>query len=80
MESNTDINFVNVILPLAIPKTYTYLVPDHLKKEIEFGKRVEVPLRNKLYSGLITEMHEDVQLEYKTKEILSVIDDEPIIP
>jgi len=79
METRMDINFVNVILPLAIPKTYTYGVPSHLKKEIGFGKRVEVPLRNKLYSGLITEMFEDVQLDYKTKDILSVIDDEPII-
>jgi len=79
MKANLDINFVNVILPLAIPKTYTYRVPNHLKKDIEFGRRVEVPLKNKLYSGLITELFEDVQLEYKTKEILSVIDDEPII-
>lgn len=79
MNKEIDINFVNVILPLAIPKTYTYSVPSHLKNEIGFGKRVEVPLRNKLYSGLITELHEDVQLDYKTKDILSVIDDEPII-
>ena len=79
MEATIDINFVNVILPLAIPKTYTYTVPSHLKKEVGFGKRVEVPLRNKLYSGLITELFEDVQLDYKTKDILSVIDDDPII-
>lgn len=79
MDKNRNINFVSVILPLAIPKTYTYLVPDHLKEGIEFGKRVEVPLRNKLYSGLVIELLEDAQLDYKTKEILSVIDDEPII-
>ncbi len=79
MKANSDINFVSVILPLAIPKTYTYGVPDHLKKDIEFGRRVEVPLKNKLYSGLITELYQDVLLEYKTKNILSVIDDEPII-
>ncbi|MEM9547550.1 MAG: primosomal protein N' [Bacteroidota bacterium] len=70
---------MNVILPLAIPKTYTYHVPQHLKKDIEFGRRVEVPLRNKLYSGLITELFEEVHLEYKTKNIVTVIDDEPII-
>lgn len=79
MESREKINFAHVILPLAIPKTYTYSVPQHLKQEIEFGVRVEVPLRNKLYSGLVIGMDELVQLDYKTKDILSVIDDEPII-
>ncbi len=79
MKTSKDINFVNVILPLAIPKTYTYGVPAHLKDEVEFGRRVEVPLRNKLYSGLVTELFEEVQLDYRTKDILSVIDDEPII-
>jgi len=72
-------NYATVILPLAIPKTYTYTVPEELKDEVEFGKRVEVPLRNKLYSGLIVEVHDQMHLEYRTKSILSVIDDEPII-
>lgn len=72
-------NYVTVILPLAIPKTYTYQVPEELKSEVAFGKRVEVPLRNKLYSGVIVEVLSQVHLEYSTKEILSVIDDEPII-
>ena len=79
MEGKSNINFVSVILPLAIPKTYTYTVPQHLKPAIEFGKRVEVPLKNKLYSGLIIGLEENVNLDYKTKSILSVIDDEPII-
>ena len=72
-------NYVKVILPLAIPKTYTYEVPSELRNDVEFGKRVEVPLRNKLYSGVIVEVLDKVHLEYKTKQILSIIDDEPII-
>lgn len=79
MTGSSDIKFVKVILPLAIPKTYTYSVPEHLRAGIEFGKRVEVPLKNKLYSGLIVELYEDILLEYRTKDVLSVIDDEPII-
>ncbi|MEE9439938.1 MAG: primosomal protein N' [Saprospiraceae bacterium] len=72
-------NYVTVILPLAVPKTYTYQVPSEMRKDVDFGIRVEVPLRNKLYSGIIVELHEEINLEYKTKYILSVIDDEPII-
>jgi len=79
MDSGNNINYVNVILPLAIPKTYTYHVPENLKSAMQFGKRVEVPLKNKLYSGLVTELFDEVHVDYKTKDILSVIDDEPII-
>ncbi len=79
----TDVNinkrFVDVILPLALPKQYTYGVPQELVDEVGFGKRVEVPLRNKLYSGLIVGIRENITLEYKTKDIRSVIDEIPII-
>lgn len=71
--------YVEVILPLALPRQYTYSVPEHLVEEVGFGKRVEVPLRNKLYSGLIVAIKEDLKLEYKTKDIKGVLDELPII-
>lgn len=78
-EKTSDNFFVDVILPLALPKQYTYSVPSGLVDEIGFGKRVEVPLRNKRYSGLIVGIHQGIQLAYKTKDILGVIDEIPII-
>ena len=71
--------FVDVILPLALPRQYTYTVPDELYDKVGFGKRVEVPLRNKLYSGLIVEIRENLELDYKTKDIRNVLDELPII-
>ena len=70
--------YVDVILPLAIPKQYSYAVPVDLVDEIAFGKRVEVGLKTKLYSGIIAQIHQEVPA-YKTRQIISVIDYEPII-
>ncbi len=71
--------WLEVILPLAIPKTYTYSVPKGLIKKIKMGCRAEVVFgKNKKYSGIIKSIiHE--KPSYSTKEILNVIDDEPVI-
>ena len=72
--------YVTVILPLAVPKPYTYAVPEHLIPDASFGKRVEVQFgRAKLYTALVIEQHRRAPEAYTPKPILSVVDDEPII-
>jgi len=78
-EKTSNKVFADVILPLALPKQYTYSVPEELVPEIGFGKRVEVPLRNRRYSGLVVGIHENLELSYKTKDVIGVIDELPII-
>jgi primosomal protein N' (replication factor Y) len=73
-----NITYVSVILPLAIPKVYSYSVPIEFLDHIKFGIRVEVPLRNKNYAGLVVEVSK-ADPGYKTKHIHSVIDELPII-
>jgi len=71
--------WVEVILPLAIPKTYTYSVPEKLNKKIQIGCRAEVVFgKNKKYSGIIKSIGTE-KPAYETKEILSVIDEDPVI-
>jgi primosomal protein N' (replication factor Y) len=71
--------WVEVILPLAIPKTYTYSVPEKLNKKIQIGCRAEVVFgKNKKYSGIIKSISTE-KPAYETKEILSVIDEDPVI-
>jgi primosomal protein N' (replication factor Y) len=77
--TNTDTLFVDVILPLALPRQYTYTVPEDLIGEVGFGKRVEVTLKNKRYSGLVVALQKGLTLSYKTKDIIGVIDELPII-
>ncbi len=75
-----NIKYIKVVLPLALPKNYIYSVPKELAQKIKFGIRVEVPLRNKFYSGLVVELYdENFNPGYRTRDILSVIDKLPII-
>ncbi|MCB9041779.1 MAG: primosomal protein N' [Lewinellaceae bacterium] len=72
--------YVTVILPLAVPKPYTYAVPEPLIPEATFGKRVEVQFgKSKLYTALVIEQHRRAPDDYRPKPILSVVDDKPII-
>ena len=75
----TNPRYINVLLPLAVPKMYTYQVPSSLRGDIVFGVRVEVPLRNRAYSAIVVEMMNEVDITYKAKDIRAVIDQEPII-
>ena len=79
-ENSSPVNlWVEVILPLAIPKTYTYSVPTELAAKIKIGCRAEVVFgKNKKYAGIIKSINK-TEPAYTTKNILSVIDDEPII-
>lgn len=72
--------YVTVILPLAVPKPYTYAVPEQLVPDATFGKRVEVQFgKARLYTALVVEQHRRAPEAYRPKPILSVVDDEPII-
>lgn len=77
--SNIADAWIEVILPLAIPKTYTYSVPSHLQKKIKTGCRAEVIFgKNKKYAGIIKSVSK-IKPAYETKEIINVIDEEPIV-
>ncbi len=71
---------INVLLPLAIPREYSYKVEKDLWPSLQFGIRVEVPLRNKLYSAvMIDEVEEDTSALKKLRFIRAIIDEHPII-
>lgn len=77
--------YVTVILPMAIPKPFTYFVPEEWIKLIQFGIRVEVQFgrgqstNGKLYTALVIDVHQTAPEGYQPKAILSVIDEEPIV-
>ena len=71
--------YVDVLIPLAIGKPLTYAIPATLEPHVAFGCRCEVQVgKSKLYSGIITAVHNN-KPAYRTKEILSVFDEKPII-
>ena len=75
----TKRTYVRVIVPLPLPKLYTYSVPFHLIPEVKIGVRVEVQLgRNGLYAALVYEIHQETP-DYQAKPILAVLDEEPVV-
>ena len=72
--------FVEVILPLAIAKTYTYRVPLELNERIGVGMRVIVQFgRNKVYSAIVKNISSVSPAKYEAKYILDVVDDYAIV-
>lgn len=72
--------FVDVVLPLALPRLLTYSVPDELADEVQVGIRVGVQLgKKKVYSAIVQRIHSEKPKEYATKDILLVLDKSPII-
>jgi primosomal protein N' (replication factor Y) len=72
--------FAEVIIPLALPKNYTWSVPESLRDQVKEGARVEVVLgKNKKYAGVIKRLHTEKPEIYETKDILNILDVEPII-
>jgi len=71
------INFIDVIIPIAVPKLLSY----HLKvgMRLSIGQRVLVNVgRKKQYSAIVFKVHQQ-KPSYKTKEVLEVLDNEPIV-
>ncbi len=70
---------IKVLLPLAIPRSYSYKVPEALQSQIRFGIRVEIPLRGKLYSGIVVNTSAEEEDLVKPKAIVSIIDHEAVV-
>ena len=65
--------WIEVILPLAIPKTYTYSVPPALNNKIQVGCRAEVVfgMKNSFVLGMFfVQIYEEKRGEFR-KTILS---------
>ena len=68
-----------IILPLALPRLYTYAIPSRLVQQAQPGCRVEVIFgKAKKYAGVIKSLLQQ-QPPYKTKPILNVLDDTPLL-
>ncbi|MEJ0081477.1 MAG: hypothetical protein WDM78_11175 [Puia sp.] len=71
--------YAEVIIPLALPKNYTWQVPDHLLAGLQPGCRVEVSLKNKKYAGIVKRFLADKPDAFDPRPIESVLDAEPLI-
>ncbi|HQW85039.1 MAG TPA: DEAD/DEAH box helicase, partial [Ferruginibacter sp.] len=71
--------WAEIILPLALPTTYTYSIPKKIIQKVTPGCRVEVVFgKQKKYAGIIKSVF-NKEPGYPSKPILNVLDDEPIL-
>jgi primosomal protein N' (replication factor Y) (superfamily II helicase) len=71
--------YAEIIIPLALPKNYTWQIPDHLSDGLQPGCRVEVTLRNKKYAGIVKRFSEEKPQAFDPRPIESVLDAEPLV-
>jgi primosomal protein N' (replication factor Y) len=72
--------YAEIIIPLALPKNYTWSVPDSLCELVQPGCRVEVNLgKNKKYAGIVKRLHDDKPEFFEPKDVLNVLDADPVV-
>ncbi|MBF4471300.1 primosomal protein N' [Flavobacterium sp. HJJ] len=73
-------HFVEVVLPLSLAKTFTYRVSEAEFLFIKKGMRVTVPFgKNKIYTALVIEIHNNTPALYEAKEIHQILDTAPLV-
>ncbi len=71
--------YADLILPVPLPKLFTYAVPDTLVSDCKPGKRAVVQFgKKKIYTGIVKKIRSN-KPDYETKDIISVIDDTPLV-
>jgi primosomal protein N' (replication factor Y) (superfamily II helicase) len=76
----TQTLFAEILLPVPIPRTFTYRVPQNLNATIQTGQRAIVQFGDrKILTGLVTTIHELAPKGYEAKYILELLDESPVI-
>jgi len=64
---------------MNIDKTFDYIVPSNLESKVLIGVRVKVPFNNRILEGFVLEISSDINSCFELKEIIDVVDSEPIL-
>jgi len=75
--SATTPHIVEVAVPLPLEKTYSYLVPAHLKARVSPGKRVFVPFGGRKLTAYVLSVT-DAGSTDRLKEVIDCLDDDPL--
>jgi primosomal protein N' (replication factor Y) (superfamily II helicase) len=72
--------FAEILLPVPIPKLFTYRVPASFNDSIKKGQRVIVPFgQKKILTGIAVNLHNQPPKDYEAKLILEILDETEII-
>ncbi len=63
-----------------VDKTFTYIVPDRYKGKVKIGCRVKVEFGHQLLEGFVLKLVDNIDNNnYELKEIIDLVDEEPIL-
>ncbi|HPH47423.1 MAG TPA: DEAD/DEAH box helicase family protein, partial [Chryseolinea sp.] len=79
-DEQTDTFFAEILLPVPIPKLFTYRVPNTLKDKLLVGQRAIVQFGDrKVMTGIVANVHHQPPKDYEAKYILDLLDDFPAV-
>lgn len=85
METNSESNnrdtlFVELLLPVPVPKLFTYRVPYPMNEKISIGQRAIVQFGDrKILTGLITSINDKPPKDHEAKYLLELLDEFPSV-
>ena len=80
METKTPQYFIDALLPLALPKAYTYCITSKEKEFLGQGFRVAVPFgKQKIYTAIVSRIHQVAPQTYEPKSIVMIMDEAPVV-
>ena len=72
--------FADIILPVPIPKLFTYRVPMDMEEIVQIGSRVIVQFGSKkVLTGVIGRLHNKPPEKYQARYLLEVLDEQAVI-
>ena len=72
--------FCDVAVPVPLHETFTYRIPPALAGQVCVGGRVVVPFRQRRLIGLVRALTAEPRHAEGLKDILEVVDSEPLLP
>ena len=72
--------FTELILPVPIPKLFTYRVPAAFNEKVKIGQRAVVQFgHKKILTGIVAAIHTQPPKEYEAKYILDLLDESEVV-
>ncbi len=72
--------YAEIILPLPLYSTFTYLIPEDMRIDVQIGSRVLVQFgRKKYYTGIVSATHSEKPAGYEVKPIMALLDKSPVV-
>ena len=60
----------------SLDKTFTYIIPKHLKTELKVGMKVLIPFATKTINGFVINIKDEFNEDFEIKEIINIVDKE----